>query len=80
MENILVSSVTKTMEVITNIQVCLISWMNINYKEYGGKKAFLANPKHQYHLPIIENMILVLIIKKRDYYEYPSLSHFVDEH
>ena len=31
-------------------QVCLISYMNINYKENGGtKKAFAANLKHRCH-------------------------------
>ena len=30
--------------------VCLISWMNIDYKENDEKKNFLANPKHQYHV------------------------------
>ena len=31
-----------------NIHVCLISQMNFDYKENEGKKAFLANSKHQY--------------------------------
>ena len=38
------------MEIVMGIQVCLISFMNFDYKENGGKKAFLANPKHQYHV------------------------------
>ena len=29
-------------------EVCLIWWINFDYKENGGEKAFLANPKHQY--------------------------------
>ena len=36
------------MEIIMSIQVYLISWMNTNYKENSGKKAFVANPRHQY--------------------------------
>ena len=30
------------------LQIYLISWMTINYKESGGKKSFPTNPKHQY--------------------------------
>ena len=30
------------------ILVCLVSQTNFDYKENGGKKAFPANPKHQY--------------------------------
>ena len=29
-------------------QRCPISRMNFDYTEYGGKKTFLANQKHQY--------------------------------
>ena len=47
-ENMIVAPITKRMEIFMGIQVCLISWMHINYKENGGKKAFPANPKHQY--------------------------------
>ena len=36
------------MEIIISIQVCLLSQMNFDYKENGGKKAFLANSKLQY--------------------------------
>ena len=50
MRNMIVMPITKRTEIIMSIQVCLISWMNFDYKENGGKKAFLANPKHQYHV------------------------------
>ena len=43
----IVAVVTKRMEITMSIQVCLISWMNFDYKENGGNKAFPANPKHQ---------------------------------
>ena len=46
MENMIVVPITKIMEIITSIHVCLISWMTINYKENGGKKSFLPNPMH----------------------------------
>ena len=48
--NIIVVPITKIMEIVMSIHVCLISRMNFYYIESGGKKAFLANPKHQYHV------------------------------
>ena len=33
------------MEIITSIQVYLISWININYKENGGKQSFSCKSK-----------------------------------
>ena len=42
----IVAPITKRMEIITGIQVFLISWMSFEYKENGGNKAFLANPNH----------------------------------
>ena len=48
MENMIVMPLTKRMEIVVGIQGCLFSWMNFDYKENGGKKAFLANLKHQY--------------------------------
>ena len=49
-ESMIVVLITKRMEIIMSIEVCLISRVNITYKENGGKKTFLANPKHQYHV------------------------------
>ena len=48
MENKIVVPITKRMEIVMGIQVCLILWMNIDYDKNGGKKVLLANPKHQY--------------------------------
>ena len=43
-------------------------------------KAFLANPKHQYHLSQYGGQNYSAKNKKNgDYYKYPSLSHFIDE-
>ena len=63
---------TKRIEIITHVQVCLISWMEINYKENGGKKkAFLANPKHQdYASHYGECDCSVNNKKNADYYKY----------
>ena len=49
-ENIIVMPITKRMDITMSIQVCLISRMNFDYEKNGGKKAFLANPKHQYRV------------------------------
>ena len=50
LENMIVVLITKKMEIVISIQLCLISRMNFDYKENGGKKAFFANPKHQYRV------------------------------
>ena len=45
------------------------------------RKAFVANPKHQYHGSRWEEHDCSAHNKKnRDYYEHPSLSDFKDEH
>ena len=38
------------MEIIIRILICLISWMNVNYKESGGKETIPSELKHQYHV------------------------------
>ena len=52
MKNMIVMPITKSMEIVKGIKFCLISWMNLDHKEIGGKKAFLANPKHQSCIPM----------------------------
>ena len=42
----IVVPITKRMEILISIQLCLICRMNFDYTENGGKKAFLENPKH----------------------------------
>ena len=43
-------------------------------------KAFLANPKQQYHVPLWREHDYSAYNKKNgDYYEHPGLSHFMDE-
>ena len=49
-DNMIVLPRTNKMEIVMGIQVYLISRMNFHFKENGGKRAFLANPKHQYHV------------------------------
>ena len=45
-DNMIVLPIIKRVEIIMHIQVSLISQMNFDYNENGGKKAFSANPKH----------------------------------
>ena len=47
-ENMIAMPITKRMKIVMGIKVCLTLLMNFDYKENGGKKAFIANPKHQY--------------------------------
>ena len=63
MENMIVLPITKKIEITMSIQVCLISWMNFDHMESGGKKAFLANPSLNFVYPNMENMIVVPITK-----------------
>ena len=62
-ENMIVVPITKRMDVVMSTQVCLISWINFDYKE-NERKAFLANPKHQSRDPNVENMIVMPITEK----------------
>ena len=79
-DNMIAVSIIKRMEIITSIEVWPNSWVNINYKENCGKKAFLAIPKHQYHLSQWgEHDYSANNKRNGDYYGYPSLSHFTDE-
>ena len=43
--NMIIMPLTKRMETITSIQVCIISWMNFDYKGSGGKKSFFCKSK-----------------------------------
>ena len=44
-EKMIVVPLTKRVEIIMSIQVCLISRLNINYEENGGKKTFSCESK-----------------------------------
>ena len=60
-----------------SIQVFLISRMSINFKENGGTKAILPNPKHQYRVPQYREHDCSAYSKKNgDYHGYLRLSHF----
>ena len=80
MKNIIAVPTTKRIEIVMRIQVCLISRMNFDSVEIGGKKALLANPKNQYRVSQCgEHDCQANNKKNRDYYEYPNLSRFTDE-
>ena len=64
-----------------SIQVCFISQTNINYKENGGKKSFSCKSKALIScIPMGERDYTAHYKKNKGNYEYPSLSHFTDEH
>ena len=48
----------KRMDAITSIQVCFISWVNINYKENEGKKSFSCKTKASISFIPIRRMCL----------------------
>ena len=76
----IVVPITKRMESIMSIQVCLISWMNLDCKENDGKMGFLVNLNHQYRVSQCgEHDCHANNNKNVDCYEYPSLSHFTDK-
>ena len=80
MENMIAMPLTKRMEIVIGIRVCLISWMDFDYMENGRKKAFLTNPKHKYHVSQCgEHDCCANNKKNGDYYMHPCLSHFMDE-
>ena len=65
-ENMIVVPIMKTLEIIMSIQVCLTSWMNINYKENSGKKRlFLQIQSINIMYPNMVNMIVVPNNKKK---------------
>ena len=55
--NVIGVPITKRMEINMSIQVCLISWMNCDHNENGGKKAFLQIQSINIAYPNVENMI-----------------------
>ena len=49
-ENMIVMPITKRTKMVMSIQVCVISWKNIDYEEMVEKKALHATPTHQYRV------------------------------
>ena len=72
--------IVKEKEIITSIQVCLISWINISDKENAGKKSLFANSKHQYHVSHYREHDCSAKNKKNGHYnKYLCLPHFTNE-
>ena len=77
----IVMPITKMMEIIVSIQVYLISQWTLIMRKKVERKAFRSNPKHQYHAFQWEEHDCGAQNKKNgDFYDYPSLSHFLEEH
>ena len=69
------------MKIITSAKVCLISCMNIDYKENYGNKCFSFKSKALMSWTQWGDHDCGANNKKNgDYYDYPSLSLFMDEH
>ena len=55
--------------------------MNINYKENGERKSFSCKSQASNHVPQCgEHDSSAHNENNGDFYDYPSLSHFTDEH
>ena len=67
-ENMIVMPITKGMENVISIQVCIISLINFDYEENSGKKALLANLKCQYHVSQCGGHYFCANNKKNRYY------------
>ena len=81
MANKIAAPIKTEMGIIMNIQICLISQLNLDYKENSGKKGFSCKSKHQYCASQCGEQDSGANNKKNgDYYEHPILSHFMDEH
>ena len=80
-ENIIIVPIAKRLDIITSIEVCLISQANINYKKNGGKESFSWKIQIIYIVyPNKVNMIVMPNNKKnRGYCRYPCLSNFSDK-
>ena len=79
-DNMIALPITKRMEIVIGTQHCLISRINFDYKENSGRKAFFANPMHQYRVSQCgEHDCHANNKKNGDYYVYQRLSHFTDE-
>ena len=79
-ENMIVAPITKRIEIVMGIQLCLILRINFDCKENGREKAFPANPKHQYYVSQNgQHDYCANNRKNGDYYKYPSLLYFTDE-
>ena len=78
-KNIIFVPITKRMEIIMSIEAYLISQINFDYEENDGKKAFPTNLKHQDRVSQWGEHDCCPKNKNRDYYEYPSLSYFMNE-
>ena len=80
MENMIVVPITKRIKIVMGLQVCLISRITFNCKENGGKKNFSSKSKASiFYIPMMKNDCSAENKKNKDYYEYPSLFHFMDE-
>ena len=44
-KNMIVMPITKRMEIIMHIQVCLLARMNFDFQQNGGKKSFSCKSK-----------------------------------
>ena len=79
-KNMITVPTIKRIELIMSIQVCLITRMKSNYMKNSGKKNFSCKSKASRScIPTWITWCSAHYKKNADYYEYSSLSHFVNE-
>ena len=80
-ETMTIVCITKKIEIIMSIQVYHISQINIIDKENAGNKSFSCKSKESIScITIGRNNCSAHNKKNIDYFEYPSLTHFTDDH
>ena len=73
--------ITKRVESIIRILVCLILWMNSDSSKLRERKAFHAKQSINIMYPNKENMFRLANHKTNgDYYKNPCLSYLMNEH
>ena len=79
-KNMIALPITKRMQTMMSVPVCLIPWMNINYKENGGMNSFSCKSKVSTScIPMGEHVDVANHKISRDYYAHPCLSDSIDE-
>ena len=63
-ENMIVVPITKRIDIITRIYVCVISWMNFEYKRNGGSiNIVYANGENMILVPTTKGMEIIMSVQ-----------------
>ena len=76
-ENMIAMPLTKRVEIIMSIQVCLISLMNFDYKENGGNRAFWPIQSINIVYPNAENIKKAFLANPKINIMYPNMENMI---